>query len=699
MARNEVKVVITGDAARFKRSLDESESRLDKFSNKMGAIGSKLMGVGQALTASLTVPIVGAGIVATKWAMSAEEAANKVNVVFGDSAVFIQEWAKTAATSFGLSRGEALDAFGSIGTMLNGFGIETAKLPQMSDDILTLAADLGSFHNLKTPEVLDMISAAFRGEYDSIQRVIPTINAAAVEHKALEQTGKKSADQLTAQEKALAVYTLLMEGAGSATGDFERTQDSATNKTKIATANLKTAAETIGANLLPIVVKVADKIADLAEKFANLSPGMQKMILIGLAVVAAIGPIVSVVGALATAIGFIASPVGLVVAAIVALGAAFVWLYKNNEGFRTWVNDVASVIKDKLGQAVTWFTTDVWPKLVAAFFRFKDEVLPRLKDAWNDFVDNVWPKVLDAFNKFKDDVWPKLLDAFNKLKDEVLPWLVDKFNWFRDEVKPVMEEVAFVITTTLKNTTDQLFQTFNTFQTIWSAIISVVSFAFGVIAAVINANMGTIKGVISSDLQILRGLFQILGGAISGDWGRVWEGMKNVVSGAFNGMMTAFNFIFSPFKTALEMGVRNIKTTFDTVTSGLGSGFSTAFGAIKNAWNSTLGGKSITMPDLPGLPGRGQTYRFPTLHTGGIVPGPIGKEVMAKLQAGEAVLSIDQVRQLRAGAPAATMAGNGTTVINVTVNAGVGDPAEIGRKTVEAIRAYEARNGNNWRVA
>ena len=78
--------------------------------------------------------------------------------------------------------------------------------------------------------MIEAQTAAFRGEYDSLQRFIPTINAANVEQKAMEQTGKENAEQLTASEKAAATYTLMLEGMGAAQGDFARTSDSAANR-------------------------------------------------------------------------------------------------------------------------------------------------------------------------------------------------------------------------------------------------------------------------------------------------------------------------------------------------------------------------------------------------------------------------------------------------------------------------------------
>ena len=54
----------------------------------------------------------------------------------------------------------------------------------------------------------------------------------------------------------------------------------------------------------------------------------------------------------------------------------------------------------------------------------------------------------------------------------------------------------------------------------------------------------------------------------------------------------------------------------------------------------------------------------------------------------EAVVPLDQMR-----------GGIGGATYNITVQAGVGDPGQIGQSVVEAITAYERRNGAGWRAA
>ena len=70
-------------------------------------------------------------------------------------------------------------------------------------------------------------------------------------------------------------------------------------------------------------------------------------------------------------------------------------------------------------------------------------------------------------------------------------------------------------------------------------------------------------------------------------------------------------------------------------------------------------------------------------HSGGVVPGARGQSVNATLQGGETVLPAGMSRSM-----AARGGGGGGTTINVTVNAGVGDPMEIGRQVADVLGEY-----------
>lgn len=225
-----------------------------------GTMGTVLKAGAIAATGALTA-LVGAGVKALMSASDVAESQNKVNVVFGESAAAINEFASTSAKSLGISRGAALDASGTFGNMFTQLGIAPQATADMSQGMIRLAADLGSFHNADITEVIAAQTAAFRGEFDSVQRFVPTINAAAVAEAAMAMTGKTATAMLTEQDKALATNKLLMEGAGKALGDFGNTSTGTANSMKIIKATVEDAFVTLGAKLLPIIEPLISQLA------------------------------------------------------------------------------------------------------------------------------------------------------------------------------------------------------------------------------------------------------------------------------------------------------------------------------------------------------------------------------------------------------------------------------------------------------
>ena len=137
-----------------------------------------------------------------------------------------------------------------------------------------------------------------------------------------------------------------------------------------------------------------------------------------------------------------------------------------------------------------------------------------------------------------------------------------------------------------------------------------------------------------------------------------FEGFRKIVDGVFKGIKFGFDILLDYFKTLLN------------VYKGIFNGFA-------SIWNNTIGKVQIKIPDIIGLPGRGQTFgvpNIPMLAAGGIVTGP----TLAMIgEAGpEAVIPLDRM---------GSMGGN-----NVTINVQGADPNAV----VDALRTYMFRNGS-----
>jgi hypothetical protein len=294
VANRTVSVALVADVGRYQSAMTQAAVATKKVGTDASEAGSKaqrgfdLAGRGATILGGVLAGGVALGIRSVVGAASdLNETLNKSDVIFGENAGRIERWASGAADSFGLSKQAALEAAASFGNMFQQLGFTGGEAVNASESVVKLAADLGSFNNLETGNVLERIQAAFRGEYDSLQLLIPNINAARVEQEAMAETGKANADQLTAQEKATAVLAIVQRDGAAAANDFAETADGLANSTKITTAEFEDLKAKIGQQFLPIaqdamhflsdtaipvVGELAGGIADLATWFGDL-PG------------------------------------------------------------------------------------------------------------------------------------------------------------------------------------------------------------------------------------------------------------------------------------------------------------------------------------------------------------------------------------------------------------------------------------------
>lgn len=358
-------------------------------------ISGKLSSVRAPAAAALGGIAIGA-FKAVQGASDLNETVSKSQAIFGSQAGAMNTWAGGAAKSMGLSKAAALDAASGFGDMFSQIGFSGKAAADMSRNVVGLSADLGSFNNLPTADVNERIAAAFRGEYDSLQALIPNINAARVESEAMAATGKKTAKELTAQEKATAVLAIVQKDGAKAAGDFERTQGGAANQTKIAQATAQNLAAEFGQKLLPAYVAVLGA-ANQFLTFLGQNQGAVTGVVAGIAALAAILLVASAAstiysgamaamrivtvawnGAMAamrivtvayTAAQWLlnaaltANPIGIIVVAIGLLIAGLVLAWRNSETFRAVVTGafqavakVASAVWSGIKQAAqaTW---------------------------------------------------------------------------------------------------------------------------------------------------------------------------------------------------------------------------------------------------------------------------------------------------------------------------------------------------------
>ena len=142
---------------------------------------------------------------------------------------------------------------------------------------------------------------------------------------------------------------------------------------------------------------------------------------------------------------------------------------------------------------------------------------------------------------------------------------------------------------------------------LWNAVKTVFTGIFNAIAAVVNWFRDTAWPKIKAAIDLVSRGFGIMWTAVKTVWDDVWGKVSGVV-------------------TLLEGAATRIKSAFSGIWDGIKHAAQAALDVVRTAWNSTVGGKTLTIPSIPAIgtfPGfPGFSYDIPYLADGGIVRSP-----------------------------------------------------------------------------
>lgn len=230
---------------------------IKKVSDDVSGIGGKLKSIVPSFRTMAVAGTAAFGAVAASslklvdMASDLEESQSKVNTVFGGSAKIVNDFAKTSAVSFGITRQAALEAAGTFGNLIQAFGIGKTQAATMSTTLLGLAADLASFNNTNIDDAIQALRSGLSGEAEPLKRFGVAINDVRLKQEALNLGLYDGKGALDITAKTQAAYALILKDTSLAQGDFSRTSGGYANQMRILKASLSDAATEIGLVLLP----------------------------------------------------------------------------------------------------------------------------------------------------------------------------------------------------------------------------------------------------------------------------------------------------------------------------------------------------------------------------------------------------------------------------------------------------------------
>lgn len=199
------------------------------------------------------------------------EVQNVVDVTFTTMSDKVNEFAKNAMTSAGLSETMAKRYVGTFGAMSKSFGFSEAQAYDMSTALTQLTGDVASFYNISQDLAYIKLKSVFTGETETLKDLGVVMSQSALDQYALANGYGKTTSEMTEQEKVALRLAFVQKQLSAASGDFIRTSDSWANQVRVMQLQLQSLKATVGQGLINIFTPVLKVINILLGKLATLA--------------------------------------------------------------------------------------------------------------------------------------------------------------------------------------------------------------------------------------------------------------------------------------------------------------------------------------------------------------------------------------------------------------------------------------------
>lgn len=241
-----------------------------------------------------------------------------------------------------------------------------------------------------------------------------------------------------------------------------------------------------------------------------------------------LGPFQKLGGAILGPLGGIAGKI-LPVVGVIGLIIAAVQIFKDH------LDDVRNLVERIFGPA----GAAVFDNIVGVIANIGDTIRNIFSEGnlagAREFIDGIFgDRGVAVFNTFIDimqtvggvigqfitfvesNVKPVIENLFTFIVSEVLPKIADTFVEWGPTITGIIESIGQIV------------------QTVATAVMSVISALMPTIQSLISIGLETVKAVVSGALTAIQGLLDVFAGVFTGDWTRVWEGVKSIFSGIWD---------------------------------------------------------------------------------------------------------------------------------------------------------------------
>jgi TP901 family phage tail tape measure protein len=195
------------------------------------------------------------------------------------------------------------------------------------------------------------------------------------------------------------------------------------------------------------------------------------------------------------------------------------------------------------------------------------DVFKKIREGWQNFIQ--WAKNLwSDFTGWFSNAWEEISNnpavakiiaistaiggALVAAWDAVYGFVSEVVGWFEKNVLPTIQafgEAVMAVWGAVRPVIEGIGRLLGPYLIpIVYALIAAFRLAWNVISGVI----GFIVNLLEGFLRIIRGIFQVIAGLFTGDWKKLWEGVKNIVGGVIDIIVAIFEHLKDVIATTIE---------------------------------------------------------------------------------------------------------------------------------------------------
>lgn len=261
------------------RGFDEANATIPRTGRNVNLLGRQFEGLGTIVkrigiligSAFAVGKLIQFGKECLELGSDLAEVQNVVDVTFTTMSDKVNEFAKNAMTSAGLSETMAKRYVGTFGAMSKAFGFSEQQAYDMSTALTQLTGDVASFYNISQDEAYVKLKSVFTGETETLKDLGVVMTQSALDQYALANGYGKTTSAMTEQEKVALRLAFVQKQLSAASGDFIRTSDSWANQVRVMQLQLQSLKATVGQGLINLFTPVLKVINTLLGKLATLA--------------------------------------------------------------------------------------------------------------------------------------------------------------------------------------------------------------------------------------------------------------------------------------------------------------------------------------------------------------------------------------------------------------------------------------------